>query len=101
MPTDQGSSCSTVLICQHKACCKAGAARVLAAFKNADLPQVEIKTVQCLGQCGNGPMVLILPEETWYAQIHPEEVEAIVTRHLHQGKPVKSLLYRKFHPEKE
>ena len=52
----------------------------------------------CLGQCGNGPMVLFLPEETWYSGVDLDAVTMIIEQHLRSGKPVASLIYRKFHP---
>ncbi|HTL88996.1 MAG TPA: (2Fe-2S) ferredoxin domain-containing protein [Leptolyngbya sp.] len=88
----------TVRICQNKACRKQGAAKVLKAFQTLAPAQVSIEPAQCLGQCGNGAMVLVLPDEIWYSRVSPEEVGAIVDRHLIQGQPVQPMLYRKFHP---
>ncbi|MBD2460573.1 (2Fe-2S) ferredoxin domain-containing protein [Oscillatoria sp. FACHB-1407] len=87
----------TVLICQSKACRKGGSAKVLAAFQNAPVADVEVIASGCLGQCGSGPMVLILPDEIWYNRVSPKEVSAVVDRHLHHGVPVKAMLYPKFH----
>jgi (2Fe-2S) ferredoxin len=42
-------------------------------------------------------MVLVLPDEVWYGRVHGDEVPTVVKRHLHQGQPVRSMLYRKFH----
>lgn len=87
----------TVLVCQHNACRKAGAAKVLTAFQTSPLSNVKIQPVRCLGQCGNGPMVLVLPDQTWYSKVHADEVPALVERHLQSNKPIKAMLYRKFH----
>ncbi len=86
-----------VLICQHKSCRRFGATAVLAAFQTQTLSNTEIKPVRCLGQCGNGPMVLILPEQTWYWHVLPAEVELISQQHLQGDRPVTALLYPKFH----
>ena len=43
-------------------------------------------------------MVLVQPEEVWYSRVQPDEVPAVVERHLIGGEPVKAMLYRKFHP---
>ncbi len=88
----------TVRICQHNSCRKLGAAKVLAAFQTLAPPEVTIESVRCFGQCGNGAMVLVLPEQIWYCRVLPDEVDAIVSRHLINGKPIKAMLYRKFHP---
>lgn len=94
----------TVLICQNRSCRKAGSAKVLAAFQAellslAALSPADIQIIgsACLGQCGNGPMVLVMPEQVWYHRIQAEEVPAIVQRHLKEGQWVKPLLYPKFH----
>ena len=87
----------TVLVCHNNACRKQGAAKVLAAFEAHPVAGVSAIASRCLGQCGNGPMVLILPEEVWYNGVHPDEVPAVVERHLRGGQPVKAMLYQKFH----
>lgn len=88
----------TVRICQHKSCRKQGAAKVLKAFQTLAPADISVESSQCLGQCGNGTMVLVLPDQIWYSRVLPEEVDAIVDRHLLKGKPIKAMLYRKFHP---
>lgn len=85
-----------VLVCQNKACRKAGSAEILAAFQAAD-PEISVSGCHCLGQCGNGPMVLVLPEQVWYHRVHSGEVAAIVRQHLRNGQRVEALLYPKFH----
>ncbi|EAW38308.1 ferredoxin [Lyngbya sp. PCC 8106] len=87
-----------VLVCQNRTCRKQGSAQVLAAFQAEPIPDVGIEATGCLGQCGNGPMVIILPEEVWYNRIQPEEVPTIVEYHLYGGEPVQTLLYQKFAP---
>jgi len=91
-------SYQTVLVCQNKTCRNSGSKEVLAAFEHHSLANTDIVACGCLGQCGNGPMVLILPDEIWYHKLNPDEVQAIVTRHLQQGTPIKAMLYKKFHP---
>ncbi|MFB2938025.1 ferredoxin [Aerosakkonemataceae cyanobacterium BLCC-F154] len=92
-------STKTVLICQSKACRKLGAAKVLAAFLAYPVPGVTIIASPCLGQCGNGPMVLIEPDRFWYDRVNPDEVPAVIERHLKNDKPVLTMLYAKFHPK--
>ncbi|MEO6861947.1 MAG: (2Fe-2S) ferredoxin domain-containing protein [Microcoleus sp.] len=86
-----------VLVCQNRTCRKQGAAKVLIAFQKLSGAEVEVVASSCLGQCGNGPMVLVLPEEVWYSSVCPEEVAAITEQHLRGGKPVEAMLYHKFH----
>lgn len=71
---------------------------MLAAFQAHPVPDVVVTGSKCLGQCGNGPMVLVIPEEIWYSRLQPSEVPALVERHLRQGQPVAAMLYPRFHP---
>ena len=86
-----------VLVCQNRTCRKQGAEKVLAEFEKLSPSEVEVVASGCLGQCGNGPMMLVLPEEVWYSGVCAEEVTAITDRHLRGGKRVEAMLYRKFH----
>jgi (2Fe-2S) ferredoxin len=86
-----------VLVCQNRTCRKQGAAKVLAAFQQLSTSEVVVVASSCLGQCGSGPIVLVMPEEVWYCGIRPEEVASVTEQHLQGGKPVKAMLYRKFH----
>jgi len=67
----------------------------------AAIADITLVDCSCLGQCGNGPMVLILPEKIWYSQVQAEEVPLIVEQHLRGGNPVSAMLYRRFHPKKQ
>jgi (2Fe-2S) ferredoxin len=87
----------SVLVCQNTACLKAGATNVLTAFQASPVADVTVIGSKCLGQCGNGPMVVVMPEEVWYSRVHPEEVPAVVERHLRGGRPIAAMFYRKFH----
>ena len=91
--------CKTVLVCQNRTCRRQGAAKVLAVFRNCIDTEVAIEASGCLGQCGNGTMVMVLPETVWYGAVQPKEVPAVIDRHLRQGQPVRSMLYRKFHAQ--
>ncbi len=82
-----------VLICQHTACRRAGSHRVLAAFQSQPIEGWTIVASSCLGHCGNGPMVWVLPDDIKYHHVLPEEVGAIATRHLLQGKPIAAMQY--------
>ncbi|NEO29393.1 MAG: (2Fe-2S) ferredoxin domain-containing protein [Symploca sp. SIO3C6] len=87
-----------VTVCQGSCCRRQGAAAVLAAFKKLLLQDNITIASGCLGQCGNGPMILVEPEMIWYSRVHPDEVPAVVKRHLRGGQPIAAMLYAKFHP---
>ncbi len=71
---------------------------MLEAFQSYAPPTLTVQAGGCLGQCGSGPMVLILPEATWYCRIAPEDVPTILHQHLQRGQIVREKLYPKFHP---
>lgn len=87
------------MVCQNRTCRKQGAAKVLAAFQSHPVTGVDVIGSHCLGQCGNGPMVVVLPEQIWYSRVQPVEVLALVERHLRGGSPVVAMLYHRFHPQ--
>lgn len=97
---DQPSSPKCVRVCQNRTCKKQGALKVLAAFAALPIPGVTVTPSRCLGQCGNGPMVLILPDMVWYSRIQPDEVPLLVKNHLLDGKRVRQMLYYRFYPQK-
>ncbi len=90
-------SARCVLVCQNRTCRKQGAEKVLAAFQAHPVSGVTVTGSSCLGQCGMGPMVKVMPDRVWYCRVQPNEVTAVVERHLLGGKAIASMLYRKFH----
>jgi NADP-reducing hydrogenase subunit HndC len=47
----------------------------------------------CFGFCEKGPIVKVLPDNTFYVNVKPDDAEEIVKEHLIKGRPVKRLLY--------
>jgi len=86
-----------VVVCRGRSCGKYQAEEVFDNFKQ-NLPRdIELMSVPCLGQCGNGTMVVVECDQTWYSEVHPDEVEVIIKQHLIGKSPVKEMLYSKFH----
>ncbi|HHL39255.1 MAG TPA: (2Fe-2S) ferredoxin domain-containing protein [Deltaproteobacteria bacterium] len=48
----------------------------------------------CLGPCFEGPVAALFPDDVWYCNITPADVEEIVDKHFIGGEPVKRLLLR-------
>lgn len=70
-----------VLVCQHTTCMKDGAAAVMQALQAQPLSNVEIVASSCMGNCGNGPMVMVLPDQVSYSHVRSRDVAAIVAHH--------------------
>jgi NADH:ubiquinone oxidoreductase subunit E len=68
-----------ISICQNRTCKQQGAAAVLAAFHAMDSLDITVEGCGCLGNCGNGPMVLVLPARIWYYRVRPQDVSTILT----------------------
>ena len=71
-----------LLVCQNRTCRKQGSAKILAAFQTFDIPNIAVEKSGCLGQCGKGPMVLVLPEEIWYSHVETQSISVIIKQHL-------------------
>ena len=71
-----------LLVCHHKTCTQQGAADVLAVLRQELPAAVKIQERACLGQCGSGPIIVVLPEEVWYRHVASEDVPAIVQHHF-------------------
>ena len=94
------SSQQKIIVCRGRSCRKYKAEKVFDRFKQNLPSDIELISVPCLGQCGNGSMVLIEPEIVWYWQVHPDEVATVIEQHIIDKSPVKAMLYPKFHPKK-
>lgn len=90
-----------VQVCQHRSCLRNQAQAVLATFQQYRSEHILVAESDCMGQCSAGPMVRILPDDTWYCQISPTDVPRIVEQHLGQGQPVRERLHTRFHPSPE
>ncbi|HHV41081.1 MAG TPA: NADH-quinone oxidoreductase subunit NuoF [Bacteroidales bacterium] len=47
----------------------------------------------CFGFCEKGPIVKVIPDNTFYTQVTPEDAEEIVAEHILKGRRVSRLLY--------
>ncbi len=89
-----------VLVCQYRTCLKDGAERVLATFQKESIPNVTINASGCMGLCGSGPMVVVLPDNVYYWHINPKKAKAIVTTHLLGNTQIESLMHPRLHPHR-
>ena len=87
-----------VLICQNRTCKKDGADKVLAIFKQAAIANVKIEESGCMGLCGSGPMVLVLPDLLYYWQVNPTKAHRIIEGHLLNNEPIAAILHPRMHP---
>jgi sirohydrochlorin cobaltochelatase len=91
-----------VLVCKHKTCLRQGAKASAKALKRAlkeqDLRgQVMITKVNCLDQCGRGPVMVVYPDGVWYGGVDEETAREIVTEHLEEGRVVEKRVLHEMH----
>ena len=55
--------------------------------------EVQIIRTGCFGFCEKGPIVKILPDNTFYTQVKPSDAREIVDEHVIKGRSVHRLLY--------
>lgn len=54
---------------------------------------VQVIETGCFGFCEKGPIVKIMPDNTFYVQVKPEDTHEIIAEHIIKGRKVKRLLY--------
>ncbi|MGK7955544.1 MAG: (2Fe-2S) ferredoxin domain-containing protein [Crocosphaera sp.] len=67
----------TILVCQGRCCRKDGSTQLLAAFQSQTPENIKIVPCGCLGQCGNGPNIVVLPDKIFYQRIYPQDIPTI------------------------
>ncbi len=55
--------------------------------------EVQVIMTGCFGFCEKGPIVKIMPDNTFYTQVKPEDARDIVKEHIVKGRKVERLLY--------
>ena len=52
---------------------------------------VRINKAGCLDRCGEGPVLVVYPEEVWYTFVDKDDIDEIIDEHLVNGRPVTRL----------
>ncbi len=85
-----------LFVCTGPTCSQDGAEETLHRLQEATLAcraRVRVTLCRCLGQCGQGPNMVVYPDGVWYARVGEKEVERIVSEHLLNDQPVVSLIH--------
>lgn len=87
-----------LLICGGTGC-KASSSDAIAEKLKLELAannlqdEVQVIMTGCFGFCEKGPIVKVLPDNTFYTQVKPEDAAEIVKEHVIKGRKVERLLY--------
>jgi NADH:ubiquinone oxidoreductase subunit F (NADH-binding)/(2Fe-2S) ferredoxin/NAD-dependent dihydropyrimidine dehydrogenase PreA subunit len=57
--------------------------------------EVQVVKTGCFGFCEKGPIVKVLPSESFYVEVKPEDAKEIIAEQVIKGREVKRLLYKK------
>ena len=71
------------------------------AEKQGVKADVQIVKTGCFGFCEKGPIVKVLPEDSFYVEVKPEDAKEIIAEHIVKGREVKRLLYKDDSKEKK
>jgi nitrite reductase/ring-hydroxylating ferredoxin subunit/(2Fe-2S) ferredoxin len=55
--------------------------------------EVRVNKAGCFSQCGHGPMIVVYPENVWYAGVQESDLGDILKSHIVGGQPVERLRY--------
>jgi len=87
-----------ILICGGTGCSSSGSGDIIDSFNKALeekglKDEVQIVRTGCFGFCEQGPIVKVLPDDTFYVKVTEKDVENIVNEHIIKGRRVQRLLY--------
>ena len=85
-----------ILVCHGTGCTSSKSPEILENFrrilKEKNITNVRVIKTGCFGLCAKGPIVIIRPEDTFYAMVTPEDCEEIIETHIVKGERVERLL---------
>ncbi|MCI8411018.1 MAG: NADH-quinone oxidoreductase subunit NuoF [Clostridia bacterium] len=85
-----------ILVCQGTGCTSSKSLQILDEFKKIlkeqNISNVRVIKTGCFGLCAKGPIVIIRPEDTFYANVKPEDCKEIIQTHIVEGNKVERLL---------
>ena len=85
-----------ILVCHGTGCTSSKSPEILENFrkilKEKHIDNVRVIKTGCFGLCAKGPIVIIRPEDTFYAMVTPEDCEEIIETHIVKGEKVERLL---------
>ena len=85
-----------ILVCQGTGCTSSKSPEIIEEFKKIlkekKVDNVRVIKTGCFGLCAKGPIVIIRPEDTFYAMVTKEDCLEIIEKHILNGELVERLL---------
>ncbi|HME42772.1 MAG TPA: NADH-quinone oxidoreductase subunit NuoF [Syntrophorhabdales bacterium] len=87
-----------LMICAGTGCVASGAFSVRETLekeieKQGLQNEVSVITTGCNGFCGQGPLLVVMPDKIFYGWLKAEDIATLVEEHLLKGRPVKKLMF--------
>ena len=87
-----------ILVCHGTGCTSSKSPKIIENFRKIleekNIDNVRVIQTGCFGLCAKGPIVIIRPEDVFYAMVKPEDCEEIIEKHIQNGEVVERLLCR-------
>jgi len=85
-----------ILVCHGTGCTSSKSPKIIENFRRIleekKIENVKVIQTGCFGLCAKGPIVIIRPEDTFYAMVSPDDCEEIIDTHIVNGELVERLL---------
>ena len=85
-----------ILVCRGTGCTSSKSPKIIENFRKIleekNIENVRVIQTGCFGLCAKGPIVIIRPEDVFYAMVTPDDCAEIVEKHIQNGEIVERLL---------
>ena len=85
-----------ILVCHGTGCTSSKSPKIIENFRKLieekNIENVRVIQTGCFGLCAKGPIVIIRPEDVFYAMVTPDDCEEIIEKHIQNGELVERLL---------
>ena len=85
-----------ILVCHGTGCTSSKSPKIIENFRRIleekNIDNVRVIQTGCFGLCAKGPIVIVRPEDVFYAMVTPEDCQEIIEKHIQNGEVVQRLL---------
>ncbi len=87
-----------LMLCTGTGCVAGGAFRIKKVLeeeiaRHGLQSEISIVPTGCNGFCGQGPLLVVMPEKIFYGWLKTEDIPFLVQEHFLKGRPVKKLMF--------
>ncbi|MCL2520277.1 MAG: NADH-quinone oxidoreductase subunit NuoF [Spirochaetaceae bacterium] len=86
-----------ILVCAGTGCTASRSLEIITSLqdelKKQGIEGVNVMPTGCFGFCEQGPIALVMPEDTFYVKVKPEDAAELVETHIKKGERVGKLIY--------